>query len=393
MIEAESFELGNRPLVSFADVLRAARAAEFSMTSPVSLDRRRDVLIERILRFVQSRGDVVWFADTCEPEHLRLRHVVGNATNELNNLQVVHGTGITGRVFSTGTVAVSPDYFGDRSITHEYDSTVAAEKINRMIAAPVRAGHGLHGVITLAMRGDGTVGDRAIDRVSTAAVELGSVLDVMLSNEQLVVASVNQERRRVAAELHDGVGALLFALGAKLQGLGTRLKDNPELFREIQGIQQDAAAAGLALRKAVERFDSPPDAAALTTALAEDCTSFEERTGIGTQLMVLSHVEPLDSVRRHVVVGAIREALRNVEKHSDATLVVVTVIDNPRGLSVTVNDNGDVKDMSVSGQANPEGRGLCIHRSRVEQLGGTLRTGSTEDGADSTYSFRVWIPR
>ncbi|MGW2288688.1 sensor histidine kinase [Streptomyces phaeochromogenes] len=393
MIETEPFELGNRPLVTFADVLRAARAAELSVTSPVSIDRRRDALIESILCFVQSRGDVVWFAGACEADHLRLRHVVGNATDGLNNLQVVHGTGITGRVFSTDATAVALDYFEDRSITHEYDVTVAAEQINRMIAAPVRAGHGLHGVITLAMRGDGTVGDRAIDRVTAAAVELGSVLDVMLSNEQLVVASVNQERRRVAAELHDGVGALLFALGAKLQGLGARLADNPELFREIQGIQQDAAAAGLALREAVEKFDSPPGAAALTTTLAEDCTSFEGRSGIGTQLMVLSHVEALDSVRQHVVVGAIREALRNVEKHSAATLVVVTVTDNPRGLSVTVNDNGAVKDRSSKGRATREGRGLCIHRSRVEQLGGTLRAGTTDDDEDSTYSFRVWIPR
>jgi signal transduction histidine kinase len=87
----------------------------------------------------------------------------------------------------------------------------------------------------------------------------------------------------------------------------------------------------------------------------------------------------------HVELGAyyiVSEALANVAKHANATMVTVVVEAGPDVLSLSVRDDG-------AGGANPRGSGLTGLRERAEALGGLLRLTSPPGGGTSVD---VWLP-
>ena len=84
---------------------------------------------------------------------------------------------------------------------------------------------------------------------------------------------------------------------------------------------------------------------------------------------------------------ATREALLNVEKHSQARSVIVTAYAADRGISVVISDDGIGPDDRA--ERPGDGLGLGAARERLSRLGGRLEVGS---GADGGCTVRAWIP-
>jgi signal transduction histidine kinase len=197
--------------------------------------------------------------------------------------------------------------------------------------------------------------------------------------------AVHEERSRIAAELHDSVGALLFAIGSGMAGLAEAAAGDPDLTTRLERLQRQAADASMALRDSLRTLRASPAALALSVALRADCAAFTDRTGVPAELVVLDGDPPaLPPSRTEVLVGAVREALLNVEKHARATAVVVTASARPGGgIIVAVTDDG------VGLPADhPRGLGLTATGDAVGRLGGVLRVTSDRDGT----TWRVELP-
>jgi signal transduction histidine kinase len=141
----------------------------------------------------------------------------------------------------------------------------------------------------------------------------------------------------------------------------------------------------MALRDSLRTLRASPAALALSVALRADCAAFTDRTGVPAELVVLDGDPPaLPPSRTEVLVGAVREALLNVEKHARATAVVVTASARPGGgIIVAVTDDG------VGLPADhPRGLGLTATGDAVGRLGGVLRVTSDRDGT----TWRVELP-
>jgi signal transduction histidine kinase len=347
----------------------------------------RDLVLARTVRLLTDDFGFhcAWVAERVDVEGVVIGHTSGNRTGRFHGLTLRNGCGLGGKVFATGGVQWVNDYLASPEITHDYDGEVADERIQCMIAAPIGSGAQPVGVLLGGLRDDGSFGGRAAAIVETVAERTAQALVAAERARQSADAAVFEERQRMALDLHDTVGAMLFAITAGVRRVSGDTVD--EAVRERLGaIERQASDAAQTLRDALRAMRSPAGQLALGAALEAACARFEERTKIGTKLIVLDVLPELEGKRGAALVAAAKEGLLNVEKHASASKVVVTLASMHDGAAVTVRDDG--VGLHV-GAGDRQGFGLEAISDALFQVGGRLAV--SEDG-DGSVSFRAWVP-
>ena len=349
------------------------------------LDRR--AAVRAALEVLRAEGDVAWVAEPGEETgpDLTIAQLTGDRTGLLRGLTVSRGLGLTGKVHGTGTPAWVDDYFGSAEITHTFDRLIDLEGVQRLLAVPVRREGRLLGVLAVGARSAGSFGGRAAERAEAVADEVALAVAVAEQARLAREVAVHEERSRIAADLHDSVGALLFAIGSGVAGLSETLGADPELAARLERLQRQAGEASAALRDSLRTLRASPAALELSVDLQADCSAFRERTGVAAELVVLDDPPALPPSRTQVVLGAVREALLNVEKHAAASAVVVTVVGRAGGgLVVAVTDDG----VGLPAGYAP-GIGLTTSTDAVRRLGGSLRVAADPSGGTT---WRLELP-
>ncbi|TCK21782.1 GAF domain-containing protein [Pseudonocardia endophytica] len=348
------------------------------------LDRR--AAVRAALDLLSAEGDVAWLGESVDPgaPELTLAQVTGDHTGLLRGLAVSRGLGLTGKVHGTATPAWVDDYFGSAEITHTFDRLIDLEGIRRLLAVPVQRDGTLLGVLAVGARSDGSFGGRAAERAEAVADEVALAVAVAERARLAREVAVHEERTRLAADLHDSVGALLFAIGSGVAGLSDAVGADPELATRLQRLQDQANEASAALRDSLRTLRASPAALELSVALRADCHAFSDRTGVPAELVMLDDPPALAPSRCEAVVAAVREALLNVEKHAGASAVVVSVAVRSGVLVVAVTDDG----VGIGAGRTP-GIGLTASTDAVRRLGGTLRVVPDPQGGTT---WRLELP-
>jgi len=336
----------------------------------------RSEALRRALALLAEGSEVAWTAHPDAGGVLTLDQVTGDHSGLLRALRVPGGTGLTGKVFQAGRAGWVDDYFGSQEITHDFDRHMATENVRRVLAVPLlRDGEPL-GVLALGPREDGTFGDRDIERASAIAAQAALAVSVAERARLSREIAVQEERRRVAADLHDSVGALLFAIGSGMADLAEATQADPDLRARLERLRSQAEEATTALRDSLRTLRSSPAALALGVALRADCAAFANRTGLPAELVILDEDPPeLAPSRSDVLLTAVREALLNVEKHAHASAVTVSVRRSDPWLTVAVHDDG----VGLALDHTP-GLGLTSTAEALARLGGSVRVVSDPDG-------------
>lgn len=188
-----------------------------------------------------------------------------------------------------------------------------------------------------------------------------------------VVEAINDERRRIERDLHDGVQQRLVAVGM-LIGRARRTTEPDELLRQAHLAAQDAIAD---LREVASRvYPAVLDTDGLHTAL----DMLAERTSVHVTLRYDLAERPGTALET-VIYFVVSESVTNAAKHADPTRVEVTVTQEDDHLVVEVRDDG-------RGGADPTGSGLQGLTRRVEAAGGTLTIESPR-GGPTTLEARI----
>lgn len=190
-----------------------------------------------------------------------------------------------------------------------------------------------------------------------------------------------QERRRVARELHDGLGQTLTALKIRLEGLGGRAAAcSPELAIELaRTVDLASHALGEARRLAHLLRPQMLDDLGLDPALRWLARTLGEWTGFGVTLdLEIDGDERLDPELETLAFRVVQEGLTNSMKHSGASGASVRVERRDGRLRLEVADRGrgfDPREV-LEGSDAPAGFGLRGMRDRVELAGGRLELDS-----------------
>jgi signal transduction histidine kinase len=201
--------------------------------------------------------------------------------------------------------------------------------------------------------------------------------EVAFLREQLLL---EEERRRVAREIHDGVGHILAAgtqtvelaerlLPVDAQRAAALLPDLKKLLR--QGLDEIRLLV-LGLRP------SGPSAGDAVAAARQHLAALWARTQISTEVHSEPSDIPLSPASEFAFRRIFQEALTNVVRHARARRVTVTLSRSDSAVTCSVSDDG-VGMPSGSDRPRP-GFGLQHMRERAEELGGTLDVSSPPGG-------------
>ncbi|GAB1509806.1 sensor histidine kinase [Actinophytocola sp. KF-1] len=192
-----------------------------------------------------------------------------------------------------------------------------------------------------------------------------------------VVEAINDERRRIERDLHDGVQQRLVALGLLL-GRALRATD-PERGQELlRQAHEESQQALRDLREVTWRvYPTALDEGGLHTALE----GVAERSSVPVRLRY-GLAERLDLATETVAYFVASEAVTNALKHGEPSAIEMAVMPGENGIVVSVQDNG-------RGGADPSGSGLSGLASRVAAADGLFTVDSPLGGPTVV---RAWLP-
>jgi signal transduction histidine kinase len=193
---------------------------------------------------------------------------------------------------------------------------------------------------------------------------------------------LTEERSRIAQELHDRVQQTLFAVGLKADWIREQLTGESPLLPATQTIKRLASLGTAQVRDAIFALSS--------VALAEDglvkllqafIHDLRETSTIEADLVVVEWaIAPPERIEQTLLMVA-QEALANVQRHAQATIVIVTLQVTREQVVLVVQDNG----IGIPSQP-PENCGNGVHlglkgmRQRVSELHGQLLLANGEEG-------------
>ena len=215
---------------------------------------------------------------------------------------------------------------------------------------------------------------KAIVIVRDVTAERSKELSVM----NAVLQGQEQERKRLGAELHDGIGQVLSAIALQVSQIReeileedvntiitdlTSLNQNlQEAIREVRNISHDL------MPEVLESFG-------LKEAINQICTNLQDRSGIN---VMFDYVDLEERYSQQVEVNLFRvaqELLNNIQKHASCSKVFVSLIDYGDSVNFTVEDDG----VGFNIEEASDGIGLSNVISRINSISGQIDIESSEN--------------
>jgi two-component system sensor histidine kinase UhpB len=212
---------------------------------------------------------------------------------------------------------------------------------------------------------------------------LARVEDERQRSGRLVLQAQEEERRRLARDLHDEVNQALTAILLRLEALSHDAP--PELgdeFGEVKRLVNQAMSELLQLARQLR--PTALDDHGLVPALATHLRRFASQTGIDADLRTRGQASELDADQEIAIYRVAQEALANVARHAEASRVEIDLDAAPGALELRVRDDGRGFNATRRGT----GLGLDGMAERARLVGGEL-TIDSQPGRGTELVLRV----
>ena len=197
-----------------------------------------------------------------------------------------------------------------------------------------------------------------------------------------LLSAHEEERRRIAREIHDELGQDLTAVKFGIENLRRHLADHPReaaMTRRAGQLGELVDATLQAMQDIVHRLrPAVLDHLGLIEALEWSGQEFVRKTGIPCKLSLPDQMEGLDSEVATAVFRVAQEALTNVVRHSQASQVQLTLATTASTLVLHVEDDG--RGFDPSDLAKPGSVGVIGMRERAAAVGGVVELSPTTGG-------------
>jgi len=346
------------------------------ITSELELDKVLPKVMQIAEELVGADGGVVALWD--ERKNVITYPYLRNLPRELAEVTVSEGEGLSGEVMAAGRPMIVDDY---QTYARAVPAFVRAG-LASVVSVPIVSGVRTFGALSLLTVNEAkNFSDRdlailtGIGRQAGIAIENAYLYDNMRFYVRQITQAQENERRRIARELHDDTIQSLVVLSRRLEAIATSHEQLPETTpqraREIQGLVDN-------MIQRVRRFSqglrpSTLDDLGLLPTL-EELIADLNRTGLQAELRVTGRKRRLASEAELTFFRIAQEASNNVKKHAQATEVVTTVELTDSTIRMTIQDNGKgfkaptpINRLAASGKL-----GIIGMYERVRLLGGTL---------------------
>lgn len=238
---------------------------------------------------------------------------------------------------------------------------------------------------------DGTVVQLAVTRDVTERKRAQDALKEQELSVRLLKLQ-DEERRRIARELHDGVGQLLAAMSMNASRLdGEKAKLSPDAARCAEENSKLIDQVSSDIRTMSYLFHPPLlDEVGIDSALKWYIDGFTERSKIATHLELPADWERLPQHYELCLFRIAQECLTNIHRHSGCSTARLRLLRSAAEVKLEVSDDGrglDPETQSKIAAGETVGVGLRGMRERVKQFGGTLEIRSNSHGTIVTATI------
>jgi signal transduction histidine kinase len=201
---------------------------------------------------------------------------------------------------------------------------------------------------------------------------------------QSVVRVQDEERRRIARELHDSAGQYLSAVTLTLGQLARRLSKSDDRNKEL--VQESLDLVGDCIRevRTMSYLLHPPvlDDFGLVSALRWYVEGFSQRSGINVRLDLAEEFPRFNRELETTLFRIVQEGLTNVHRHSGGQKACVELRIQEKQINTTITDDGHGMSQEVLSEVGKGqgGVGLMGMYERVKKLGGTIQIVSNKLG-------------
>ncbi|MFH1928560.1 MAG: GAF domain-containing protein [Chloroflexota bacterium] len=351
------------------------------------LDEILNVALDTVLEIIHGTiGGILLLDERTQELHYQVQR--GLSAEYAEKMRLAVGEGIAGTVAQTGEPILLRDISKDPR-TARLD-LVSAEGLKGFVSVPLRAKNEVVGVMNIASHMPGQFAGEDMYLLHSIGHQLGMAIEQArlygrLSNAteryqrllQHAITAQEEERKRIARELHDGTSQILTGLALNLQAAMD--------IAEMDGVQNARMdemlkkAHGLAIQTSIEVTrlinDLRPtllDSLGLAPAIQRYVETCLQPKGIDATLKTRGH-ERLPSEVEVALFRITQEAINNIMKHSEAKSVDIDLQCDGEKCVLRIKDDGKGFDVEEITKVEKTGRGVGLFgmKERVTLVGGS----------------------
>ncbi len=377
MIETQERE--KRLRQKAASRLRAINAVTAIVTESLELDQILNDALDKVLEVTGLEAGLIFFRDKQTQELIlaAYRGISDESAAGVDRLRL--GEGFSGRVAQSGEPMVVQDSSGDPRLTR---LAVRQEGLRGQIIVPLKSKGRVQGVLAVATRQSRQFLPEELELIAAIGNQIGVAIENarLYENMRFYVRQITKaqedERKRIARELHDETAQALIDLSRRLDDLAT---SHEQLSESAIGRLEESQELIDGILRGVRRFSrdlrpSVLDDLGLLPALEWLTANLMEEDGIKTELKVYGDRRRLPPEAELALFRIVQEALNNVRRHSHASQVATAVEFSEGRVRITVSDNGQGFDLpDRTGDLATTGKlGLIGMHERARLVNGTL---------------------
>ena len=228
-------------------------------------------------------------------------------------------------------------------------------------------------------------GAGAVTQVGVTAVDVTArrhAEDALRRLSARLLGIQDQERRRIARELHDSLGQYLAGMKIAIDMLSSRSPERDPLLAECGEILDKAISE----TRTLSHLLHPPllDEAGFASAASWFVAGFSQRSGIQVSIDMPPDLPRLPDAVEIALFRVLQESLTNVHRHSRASSAEISVEADAEQVTIEIRDHGQGMPSEILQRVENEssrfGVGLAGMRERIHELGGTLEISSDPQG-------------
>lgn len=378
VIETQTREKGLRQKA--ISQLEAVGAITAIVTASLDLERILNDALEKVLEVTDNEAGLIFVLDPSARELALVasRGVAEESVRGLDRLKL--GEGFCGRVAMSGEAMIVQDASQDPWLT---GLAVQQEGLYGQVITPLKSKDQVQGVLAVATRRSRQFLPHDVDFITAIGNQIGVAIENARLYENLrfyvheITRAQENERKRIARELHDETIQMLIFISRRLEVLATLPEQSPGTVKpHLESLRESIGDTLRDLRRFVQYLRPPTlDHLGLVAALEGLTDDLEVQNGIEAEVSVTGTVRRLAPEDTELVLFRIaQEALNNVRRHSGASRVMVQVAFCPDRVRMVIEDDGHgfyvperTSDLVSAGKL-----GLVGMHERTRTLGGTL---------------------
>ncbi|MDO8568083.1 MAG: GAF domain-containing protein [Dehalococcoidales bacterium] len=311
------------------------------------------------------------------------------------------GEGLTGAVARSGKTMIADLSKGNG----EVDPGLAAASLKSFLSVPLSSKGQVLGVLNIASKESRQFSPEDVRLLEDLAGQIATAIENARLHQEVrredqargellreVLSVQEEERKRIARELHDETSQVLASLNANLEAMSEMLPPDAE---NIRGRLKQAQALSISVLDDIHRliYELRPallDDLGLVAAVRWLADNNLRKAGINVNFKTVGRARRLEPQVEVTLFRVIQETVNNIARHSKARNAEISLRFRKSNIAVTIKDDGtgfDVEE-AISSKDRPRGLGLLGMKERLELVKGTLSIASRPgSGTDITIEI------